>query len=114
MITPDDDATNDKFPDNILEFKPLPEDQRALSIRHRKYDDHKHGNFEINERDRTVLCRRCGNYVDPFAALCYLAEQHSDLDYKVKLINDYYAKQQAKKDADMLKRIAKNKGGTML
>lgn len=102
----------EKEPDNIIEFKAPKADELPIERKQRTYTEHVHGRFEIDERNRQVLCRRCNKYIDPFVALLCLTDQMADVRYKWGLIQEYEKKERAKYDKRMLKNI--EKGGAML
>ncbi len=100
----------DKKTAKIFEFKARDPNAPLAEFHRRKYDDHKHGRFLIDERKGTVQCQLCGQFIPSFEAVCLMAEAWHEIDYKYKCIREYNEKQQKKRDADLLKRIARQQG----
>lgn len=101
-------------PDNILEFKPRPAGEMPIEIRHSTYEDHKHGSFLIDERERTVLCRKCNKYIDPITALLGIGEFMADVKYKLARVNEFEKKQHEIFVKKEKAREERRKGGSML
>ncbi len=104
----------EKVPDNILEFKPRPEGEMPVEIKRWSYDDHVHGSFLIDVREREVLCRRCGKLVDPFTALSLIGEHMADVKYKWDAYQAWSKKQHEEFVRKEKKREERRKGATML
>lgn len=112
-----------KEPENIIEFRQRPEnvpwDPKTENLATKKphtYDfkEHKHGPFIVDDKERTVSCKRCGKFLDPIYVICMIAEHWHEMDWKTKAYTEAKKKAEEKRQREIDRRNARAKGGTML
>lgn len=94
----------------IFEFKPRDPNAPLVEFKMKRYDEHEHGRFLIDERHGTIQCQLCGQFVPAFVAFCIVADQWRRQDWKFRAIKEYNEKQQKKRDTDLLRRIQRQQG----
>lgn len=111
----------EKDPDNIIEFRQRPEnipwDPKTENLADKKLrswdvNEHKHGPFLVDEREREVTCKRCGKVLDPIYTILLMVERWHEMDWKLKAYQE--ADQKAKEAYERRKSRQKTRGGTML
>lgn len=107
----------EKAPDNILEFKPRPEnkpwDPKTETLATVKpmweRNEHKHGPFLVDDRERTVECKRCGKLIDPIYCIMIIAEFWHEMDWKIKVYQDIKKAEADKRAREKIRREERDK-----
>jgi hypothetical protein len=88
--------------EKVTSIRAVPErtdERRRVKIRRPSYDECQHRSTELDERNRTITCLKCGRLVDPFLILKYIAYDTQDLDWRVEAIREFEEKERAKAKA---------------
>jgi hypothetical protein len=116
-------AEEEKGPEKIIEFRQRPENapwdpktENLAQVKRHGWtpDEHKHGPFTVDDKEREVSCKRCGKVLDPIYVICIIAEFWHEMDWKIKVYEDLKKRQDEKYAREQKRRQERQKGGTML
>ena len=92
--------------DNIIKFEPRDEAKPLVTRKPKDYQGCQHNYFVVDAELRTVECAKCETILDPIQVLIFLCKEYEMRDYKYQKIQEFEAKEKAKRDKRDTMRVA--------
>lgn len=90
---------------NLIQFKPRDEVRPPVIRKPHNYEGCRHKYAEVDEGLWRLECQDCHEVLDPINFLLTVVAIYEERDYKFKMIEEFQAKEQAKRE----KRRAQNR-----